>query len=333
MVTRDDVARHAGVSVAVVSYVVNNKNNVKEVTRQKVLKAIQELGYNPNLAARNLKTKKAGQLGVLFNSLANPFETGISLGLEERARQYGYSLIFHTFIDTEEEKLKTIFMGRTDGILLLGQNLKAETIDYFSRLEIPLYSITTPVSAHPYVKYMDIDWYEAMLCLITHLKKLGHRHIGFMTNTSSDHHHQVRYRFFAEAMKASGLVFQEKTMLLKAENLESAYQVMNKKLCANRQLPFSAMICANDLMAIGLLSACRDFGLSVPEDLSVAGCEDILMASHTTPTLTTVRFPRREIGFKSIEAIMRHTNSRIQLQNEKIDFELIIRQSTGKASK
>jgi len=329
MVTRDDVAKHAGVSVAVVSYVINDKRIVKEETRQKVLRAIEELGYNPNMTARSLKTKETKQFGVLFNNLGNPFETGISLGLEAKAREYGRSLIFQTYVAEEEERLKTIFMGRTDGFVLLGQSLKASTAEHFDRLGVPVLSITTPAAARDSVRIVDIDWYGAMVELLQHLKACGHTRIGFMGNEKREHPHHVRYLRFKEATAALGLEFDERTSLILADGrLESAQLRMREALAASRP-PFTGIVCANDLMAIGVLSACKEMGLSVPGDLSVAGCEDVLMASHTTPTLTTIHYPRRLGGFTAIDLLMKRHGGEAAAPVT-LPHELIVRESTGR---
>lgn len=331
MVTRDDVAKHAGVSVAVVSYVINNKSVVKEATRQKVLRSIEELGYNPNLAARSLKTKETHQYGVLFNNLGNPFETGISLGLEAKAREYGRSLIFQTYLGEEEEQLKTIYMGRTDGLILLGQSLQESTIRHFEKLGVPLLSITTPAAAHPSVRCIDIDWYGAMHDLLKHLKENGHARIGFMVSESKEHHHQVRYSEFCKAISALGLQFDPGGLLQADGRLESAQACMLERLKSPGSLEFSAIVCANDLMAIGVLSACKDAGIRVPEDLSVAGCENILMSSHTTPALTTVHYPRRLSGFMAIDQMIKLKEDQDQpgTSSTILEHKLIIRESTG----
>ncbi|GAA3401110.1 LacI family DNA-binding transcriptional regulator [Paenibacillus hodogayensis] len=332
MVTRDDVARHAGVSVAVVSYVINNKAVVKEATRQKVLQSIRELGYNPNLTARSLKTRKMNQFGVLFNNIGNSFETGISLGLEQKARGHGQSLIFQTYARQEEDSLKTIFMGRTDAIILFGQSLKAETADHFAGIGVPLFSIMTPELRHASVPYADIDWLAAYRALAEHLLSLGHTRIGFMGTRLRETHYEVRFRQFREALLAYGIEFRDEWLLRGPfGTLESAYETMSARLEASRDLPFTAIVCVNDLMAIGVLSACRDRGLSVPEQLSVASSEDILMANHTSPSLTTIHYPRRDIGHAAIEAIVSHLNEGTPLTGFMAKHELVVRQSTGQA--
>ncbi|PYI54030.1 LacI family DNA-binding transcriptional regulator [Paenibacillus flagellatus] len=332
MVTRDDVARRAGVSVAVVSYVINNKAVVKEATRQKVLQAIRELGYNPNLTARSLKTKRTNQIGVLFNNIGNSFETGIALGLEQKAREYGQSLIFQTFAPEEEDNLKMIFMGRTDAIIAFGQSLKTETVDHFAKVGVPLFSIMTPELRHESVPFVDIDWLAAYGKLADHLAGLGHKRIGFMGNRLREKHHDVRLRFLRRALEARGLEFRDEWLLRGTfGTLESAYDAMSNRLAEGDELPFTAIVCANDLMAIGVLSACRDRGLSVPDRLSIASSEDILMASHTSPAITTIHYPRRRIGYATVDAIVAHLKNGTPLESFAADYEIVIRQSTGRA--
>lgn len=332
MVTRDDVAKHAGVSVAVVSYVINNKSIVKEATRQKVLQSIRELGYNPNLTARSLKTRRMNQLGVLFNNIGNSFETGIALGLEQKARQYGQSLIFQTYDPHEEDNLRTIFMGRADAILLFGQSLKAETVEHFAKIGVPLFSILTPERQHASVPSADIDWFEAYRGLAEHLGSLGHGRIGYMGNRMREGHHDVRLHHFRRAIASCGLEFLDDWLYRGSYGtLESAYEEMKSRLASGDSLPFTAIVCANDLMAIGVLSACRDHGLAVPGQLSVASSENILMSCHTSPALTTIHYPRREIGHAAIEAIMDHLNEGALLTGFTAHYELLVRQSTGEA--
>lgn len=178
MVTRKDVAEKAGVSVAVVSYVLNNKPFVKEETRRRVLAAMEELGYQPNLVARSLKTKKSNQLAVLTNYFGDPFESGVLLHIEAAARMKGYTVFFQPYITEQEDQLKSQFMGRIDGLILLGQSLKPTTVEYFRRINIPLLSVMSPVHGNTDVPVIDLDWEQEYVRLLKHLKDHGHRHIA-----------------------------------------------------------------------------------------------------------------------------------------------------------
>jgi len=332
MVTRDEVAERAGVSVAVVSYVINNKPIVKEATRQKVLQAIRELGYSPNLTARSLKTRRTNQIGVLFNHIGNPFETGIALGLEHRARQDGQSLIFQTYDPLEEDHLKTLFSGRADAIILLGQPLKADTIGHFAKVGVPLFSVMTPDQPNGSVPCADIDWYEAYRAMIGHLIRFGHTRIGFMGALNKAPYLDVRFRHFRRALLAQGIDFRDEWLMHSSSgSLEMAYKMMSEHLSGGTDLPFTAIVCANDLMAIGILSACRDYGVSVPGQLSIASSENILMSAHTSPPLTTIHYPRPEIGVATIEEVMNHLNTGAPLSGRILKHELFERASTGHA--
>ncbi|MBD2864399.1 LacI family DNA-binding transcriptional regulator [Paenibacillus oceani] len=332
MVTRDEVAKHAGVSVAVVSYVINNKPVVKEATRQKVLQAIRELGYSPNLTARSLKTRRTNQIGVLFNHIGNPFETGIALGLEHRARKDGQSLIFQTYDPLEEDHLKTLFSGRVDAIILLGQSLKTDTVDHFAKIGVPLFSVMTPDQPNDIVPCADINWYEAYRAMIEHLIRFGHTRIGFMGALNRESYLNVRFRHFRRALLAQGLEFRDEWLVHGSfGSLEMAYKQMSERLSGGTDLPFTAIVCANDLMAIGVLSACRDNGVSVPGQLSIASSENILMSSHTSPPLTTVHYPRPEIGVATIEEVMNHLNTGAPLSSRTLKHEIYERSSTGQA--
>lgn len=332
MVTRDEVAKHAGVSVAVVSYVINNKPVVKEATRQKVLQAIRELGYSPNLTARSLKTRRTNQIGVLFNHIGNSFETGIALGLENRARKDGQSLIFQTYDPLEEDLLKALFSGRADAIILLGQVLKADTIDHFSKIGITLYSVMTPDQPNDIVPCADINWYEAYRALIEHLIRFGHTRIGFMGALNKESYLGFRFRHFRQVLLSHGIEFCDEWLMHGSYgSLEMAYKQMATRLSSGTDLPFTAIVCANDLMAIGVLSACRDYGVAVPGQLSIASSENILMSSHTSPPLTTIHYPRPEIGFVTIEEVINHLNSGAPLSNRTLNHEIFERASTGQA--
>lgn len=306
MVTRKEVAEKAGVSVAVVSYVMNDRKLVKEVTRRKVLAAMEELGYQPNLAARSLKTKKSQQLAVLVNDLGNPFESGILLRIEKEARLHGYTVFFQPYLKDSEEQLKSQFMGMVDGILLLGQSLKETTMEHFRKMNIPILSITTPVSRSLQVPVIDLDWSREFVRIIRHLKEEGHRSIAFMSSGNIQHHYEHRFHAFRQAMKGEQCHFESDFLLNGEGRLEQTHRTMKEKLSQwLPALPFTAIVCANDLMAAGVLAACHDMGVEVPDRLAIVGCEDILMSSHTYPKLTALHYPREQLGIAAVGMLLK----------------------------
>lgn len=217
MVTRKDVADRAGVSSAVVSYVLNNREIVKEETKQKVLEAIRELGYQPNLLAQSLKTKKSRQIAVLINYLGNPFEAGLLISIEQHAKDRGYFVFFQTYKQEEEDQLKSLFMGRVDGILLLGQALKPQVVEHFQALDMPVVSVLKPAGSgsdsDASVPYMDLDWEAEMSKLVRHLQQQGHTRIGFMGSGEAGQHYEVRLQAFIHALRETGSAWYAEDLL------------------------------------------------------------------------------------------------------------------------
>lgn len=303
MATRNDVARLAGVSVAVVSYVLNNKSFVKEETRRKVLAAMGELGYTPNLTARSLKTRKSGQLAVLTTFIGNPFEAGILLHLEEAARKRGYMIAYRSYDSSREPELLAQLAGRVDGIVLLGQSLAAETLDSFRKKGVPVVSVMTPAEIGASVHTIDVDWEAAYRQVITELVRLGHRHIAYMGHGGPINPLYPRRQAFAAAVQEA-----TRNGALQCDWLAGGgrYESAREHLLELGPAPeFTALVCANDLTAIGACSACREREWAVPERLSIVSSENILMVSETNPPIAALDYPRQEAAYQAMELLVR----------------------------
>lgn len=326
MVTRKQVAERAGVSVAAVSYVVNNKGGVGEETRQKVLDAIKELGYQPNFMARGLKTKKTNQFAVLVNFLGNSFEAGILLHLEARAREHGYAIVFQTYSPDTEDEFVRFTAGRADGVILLGQRLKPESLSQLRRLNLPVVSVMKPAGGEPHIPYVDIDWANEMRKLVRHLADKGHTRIGFIGVHDPNHYLRVREEAFRQALAEEGLPLPQETLNGEGR-LESTFRSMQRYLASSERRTYSAIVAASDLMAVGLLSAAREANMPVPHELAIAGCENILMASQTTPGVTAIDYPRERAASAAIELIVRQMDTRAA-SSVTLPADLAIRSST-----
>ncbi len=308
MASRKEVAELAGVSVAVVSYVLNGRDNVKEETRQRVLAAIKELRYEPNLLARSLKTKNTNQIAVFVNNLGNPFEAGIMLRLEQAARKTGYLLFFQAYSEELEDQLITELKGRVDGIFLLGQTLRPETMERLRAPRIPVLTINIGSdNGMNELSSIDLDWMRQYKELIGHLHGSGHRAIGFMTaGKAGGAYLGHRYRAFRTAMEELG---DEPVMTAEIDGggmTESSETSFRKYLREHPGgLPFTALVCANDLMAAGALVAAKAHGLEVPGKLAIAGSEDILLTTLTTPALTVIHYPREQVGELALSMMKR----------------------------
>ncbi|RKN84865.1 LacI family DNA-binding transcriptional regulator [Paenibacillus ginsengarvi] len=327
MTTREEVARKAGVSVAAVSYVLNNKPGVSDATRQKVLEAIRELDYKPSHAARTLKTKKTNQLTVFVNYLGDAFEAGILNHLEMESRMFGYFVNFQTYHPEREEELRHFMAGRIDGVFLLGQSLRPETLETLHKAGIPVISVMKPVEPGPVTAFVDIDWTASLQKTIRHLKSEGHLRIGLMANLSETHAHRTRTLAFRQAMKAEGLPFGETDILSGGGRLEAAKAAMLDYIRIGRLGEHTAFVAASDLMAIGMLTACRESGIAVPDRLAIAGCENVLMTLQTTPTITVLDYPRPEASVAAVRLMVEAIRGE-PVASRLFDSRLLVRQST-----
>lgn len=327
MVSRKEVADKAGVSVATVSYVINHKSGVSDEVRSRVQAVIEQLGYKPSHAARALKMKKTNCLAVFVNYLGDPFEAGLLNTMEQHARRRGYYMYFHTYQADQEKEFLQHVSGRIDGLLLLGQTLKQETIDALRAQDVPIVSAMEPVEAAGIAAYVDIDWEAGMRKLVRHLTGQGHRKIGFMANGNIRHAHELRKRAFMTVTREMDLFVDEDSLLRGGGRLEQAEAEMDRYLGAVRSDAPSAWIAASDLMAVGMLAACRNRGMEVPGQLALTGCEHILMAAQTTPALTVLQCPRPEIAAIAVERMASILGGE-QVDSVRLDAPLLVRGSS-----
>jgi DNA-binding LacI/PurR family transcriptional regulator len=330
MASRKDVAERAGVSAAAVSYVLNNKAGVSESTRKKVWAAIEELGYAPSHAARSLKTRKTYNLTVLVNYLGDPFEAGLLNHLEEKAREKGYFIHFQTYYPGIEQDLRRSVPGRIDGLLLLGQVLQPATWSMLEEEGIPVVSVTRAGGEiRQGAAWVDVDWADGMGKLIGHLTEFGHRRIALMANGSPNHPHSYRLGAFLEEMGKRGLPVGAEDILYGAGRLEQAREAMEAYIQAGRLGSHSAFIAVSDLMAAGVLTACREAGMVVPGQISIAGCENILMSHQTTPAVTVLNVYRPELASRAIDLMIRLLNGETGA-NSLLQAPLLIRASSDR---
>lgn len=327
MASRKDVANKAGVSVAAVSYVLNNKPGVSESTRRKVWAAIEELGYAPSYAARLLKTRKTFNLTVLVNFLGDPFEAGLLSHLEDYARERGYFIHFQTYSQETEKDLRRSIPGRIDGLFLLGQGLQSKTWSLLQEEQIPVVSVTRGENLHEGTAWVDVDWLDGMAKLIRHLAAQGHQRIAFMANGSPSHPHACRLQAFMEAMKQQGLPFGQEDILYGRGRLEQAQGAMTRYIEAGRLGSHTAFIAACDLMAVGMLTACRAAGAAVPRKASIAGCENILMTNQTTPEVTVLNVSRMQLASHAMDLMLKRIDGEA-VSHLTMKAPLLVRSST-----
>lgn len=327
-VTIIDVAREAGVSLMTVSRVVNNKEDVSASTRQKVLDVIQELGYRPSSIARGLVTHRTGTLGIVVPDIDNPFFSGIVRGAENQAYAEGYSVFL---CNTNEEQkreiavLETLEEKQVDGLLLCSSRLNDEELCQM----VTQFSGVVLISR--YLEESDIgtvliDDQTGGEIAAEHLISRGHQAIGLISGPLISYSSQYRTKGFRSTLKKHSLYFNPDWIRHCSPTVEDGYRKSKDLLSKNPNL--TALICHNDLVAVGAIQACTELRLEVPDDIAIIGYDDIPIASLVTPALTTLQVPRYEMGAKAM-CLLLSLVADCEMEQNKIFIQpnLIIRES------
>lgn len=333
--TIKDVARKAGVAQSTVSLVINGKKYISQSTRQKVLKAIRELNYHPRRFARVLATRKTGNIGfILANKYfyqAEPFYTRIFLGTEFEARKHKYYVLLTTVgeeFDPKKSIPRFLMEKNVDGVILTGKVTDA-LISYIKNSGIPVVLIDYFPKEGKFPSVL-IDNLQGSYEAVVHLIKLGHRRIGFIGGSIDHPSINDRLKGFEQALEEFGLP-NNNSFVAKNQpdsSAEDGYQAARKLL--RLSTPPTAIFATNDTMAMGSIKAIREAGLHVPDDFAVVGFDDIEVAAHTHPPLTTMRVPKEEMGALAVRKMVEFIESGEKL-NEKtlVSTELIVRDSCG----
>lgn len=325
----DQVARRARVSTATVSRVLNNTGPVRSTTRARVLRAVEELRYSPNLHARSLAGGKSRSIGVIVSNIENPFFLDIYKAVEEGAHGAGYELIMAN-TDYSSERLVTsvrLMIGRrVAGLAAIVSEMDSDLIEELNGNRIPVvfYDVGAP---RRNITNIRVNYRRGMEKLASYLYSLGHRRVGFVGHHSTLGPINERLKVLLDA--AGRYTDLDVETAADTDTLEGGRRAVRALLAARPRL--TAVVCVNDLMAVGVLRELRERGLRVPEDVSVTGFDDVNLAQFCYPALTTVHIPRDQIGRTICECLMNRETALLEREFV-IDPELVVRDSTGPAA-
>lgn len=311
--TMYDVAKLAGVSQPTVSRVLNQNDTsvpISDETRQRVLAAVEQLGYRPNVVARSLRTQRTQTVALLIADLSNGFYQQLARAVQDVARQYDYEVLISNsdhLYENEKHFCEIVLRRGVDGVIMAPQHLTISELDhFFSQTQIPFVALGKHID-HPNIDVVYVDderaIYEATIWLIN---KGKHQKVGFIGVPASLPPGLGRLHGFTRAMADSGLTIDLRFMHEGDFTLEGGKKAA-EALIAGRELP-TALVVVNDLMAIGAILTLQEAGYRVPEDVAVLGFDDIPEATIVRPALTTIAQHPREIGQRLAQALF----SRIQ---------------------
>ncbi|MDQ3004230.1 MAG: LacI family transcriptional regulator [Chloroflexota bacterium] len=340
--TQHDVAKFAGVSRATVSYVLNGLNEgrvlISEETNKKVIEAIEELGYVPDASAQALRRGSTKTLGLIIPDMDNPHYWEYANGAEKEALASGYRLLLSSMelnIEHGEDIFKDLSRQRIDGLILMGSFVSRseksqKTLNQFLKRQLSIVEIRDNTDTDNNLDRVSSDYYLATKEVMAHLLSLGHRQIGLVYGVQEPVLAEDRLLPYQESLRAAGLLVQDDLIIRCGTTIQDGYQAAESLL--KRSNKPTALIAVNDLLAIGAMRAAIDIGLKIPQDLSVVGYDDILLAKFMAPRLTTVSKDAVGVGRAAVKLLL----ARIQepdrpRQMLNVSPRVIIRESTGPA--
>jgi len=329
----EDVAKRAKVSIATVSRVVNSVGPVKNSTRARVLKAIQELKYHPNIHARSLAGGKSRTLGMIVSNLENPFFLDIFRALESDAHRRGYEVLVANTDYRARQLVSSVhlMMGRRlAGLAVIVSEMEPSLIQELTETNLPIvfYDVGTPARN---ISNIKVRYEKGMQRVVEYLYSVGHRRMAFVGHHISLEPLLDRKKSFLDTMKRYAGEVEHATVADRDGPVGG--QQATRQLLASGFKP-TAIICVNDFMALGVVRELREHGLEVPRDVSVTGYDNISLSEYAFPPLTTVNIPREMIGHLAFSALVpEHEDAQVRGREFLIDPELVIRESTGSPPK
>jgi LacI family transcriptional regulator len=328
-VSLSDVAAHAGVSTASVSRVLNQTTFVSEDVREKVEQACRELGYVPNGAARALSSSRTMTVGAIVPTIENSgFALTVS-SLQRHLKRSGYTLLLASSeYDPEVElrETRTLLMRGIDGIMLVGGEHHPQLLPLITQHDVPFVETWTLTPGRPSVGF---DNAEAAYELTRHIVGLGHKRIGLIAGrTSSNDRSSAREAGVRACLHDHGLRLSCEWFIARPYRILDGQQAMHALL--QRSDRPTAVVCGNDQLAFGALIAAMHEGLRVPEDISVAGFNDLEYAAHLSPPLTTIRVPAEEIGAEAARLLLAQMANDSEVSTHiNVPYNLVTRASTA----
>lgn len=323
------VAQKAGVSIATVSRVLSNSNKVRPETRDKILSTMEELGYQPNIAARKLAYQSIDTIALIFPDISGPYYSMVINGVDQEASRHDYNLlIYGTHTKTAStRRFLQILASKVDGFIVMTRTLEERHLHQLHRQGIPFILLGhqhESIECDSVMVDNRAGAYNAVLHLVGH----GHRRIAYIGGPEDSSATRERYEGYKAAMEKAGLSIDD-NLVTSGRFVYEGGRIAAEKLFSLAERP-TAIFAANDEMAAGVLDVAHDMGIKVPGQLAVIGFDDIQTSAYTHPPLTTIRQPMKRLGEVAAELLLYRLNDPdAPIRHEVFSSQLVIRQSCG----
>lgn len=326
----EEVAQRAKVSTATVSRVLNNVGSVKNSTRTRVLRAVKELNYQPNIHARMLARGSSRTFGMIVSNIENPFFLDIFRTAESDAHAQGFEMVVaHTGYEADQllKSLKLMIARRVAGLAMIVSETDRSLIDELigHRIPVVLYDAAVPIDD---ISRVRVNYDSGIRKAVQYLYHLGHRRMAFVSHHTTLPPLSIREKAFRETVDdfAPAVTWMSRAS---ADGLEGG-RLAARDVLASGFDP-TAIVCVNDFMAFGVIRELREQGLRVPEDVSVTGFDNIKLSEYCYPPLTTLHIPREQIGHIVADALLSGVKREGPARDVIIEPEFVLRDSTGPA--
>ncbi len=323
------VAERANVSIATVSRTINHVPTVNAKMAKRVWEAIRELNYFPNTQARALVSGRSGLFGLIVSEITNPFFPELIQGFEDIAVENGYEiLVSSTNYDPKRMSLciRRMLERKAEGVAVMTFGIEEPLLEQLAERNVPLVFVDVGPD-RPGISLLKVDYHHGIRQGVQHLAALGHRNIAFITGPGRLHSAQSRLAAFSKSLTECGIALDPAWVVEGDHTLEGGIRAMDVLLSGGK-LP-TAVMCSNDMTAIGVLHKVYRAGLRVPDDLSIIGFDDIQMSRVTIPPLTSIQMSRLEIARAAVTALRAYVENSTPQREYKIDTRLVVRESTG----
>lgn len=329
-----DVAKRAGVSPGTVSRTLNNIGYIKEETRKKIMKVVEEMNYIPNRAGRALKTTKTGLIVLAIPDTANAIFVGMIEAVNESAKRKGWSMVLYYTNGTLEGELEAVRMlqeNLVDGLFLINFAYDEILRKEIDRCTAPI--VLCGMCNNPWAKTADnhfdtisIDVYKGIYDSTRHLIERGHKRIGYLAGEYGTIVYEQRYSAFMQALRDYGLEYHEEYVFWKDYSESNGYEA-GKKIFFMDQRP-TAIVASNDLQAIGLWKACKDYHISIPKDVAICGMDNLEISEILD--ISSIQMKEADVGKAGAEMILNRLTNESDEHRNNITFipTLILRKSS-----